>query len=161
MAVYRLSKLNRVFLKFSHETSKLRPGKNWKFLPLVLQRTEKVSLLAIIIINPYWPSLFLQDGWIWASYNFAFLLTLTSSRFHKNLKKNYVYPAILTSRLPWSVMHMWPIGLASSCMLARGFNLILPDKSERFVLALKMGPFWWVKYSPFFVSNLALINKGQ
>ena len=34
-------------------------------------------------------------------------------------------------------------------------------KSERFALALKMGPFLWVKYSPIFESNLAPLNQGQ
>ena len=35
------------------------------------------------------------------------------------------------------------------------------SKSERFVLALKIGPFRWVKYSPIFGSNLAPLNQGQ
>ena len=34
-------------------------------------------------------------------------------------------------------------------------------KSERSVLALKIGPFRWVKYSPIFESNLAPLNQGQ
>ena len=61
-------------------------------------------------------------------------------------------------------------GLASSCSLARTFNLTLKTlsngsgvhcKSERSVLALKMRLFWGVKYSPIFVSNLAPLNQGQ
>ena len=35
------------------------------------------------------------------------------------------------------------------------------SKSERSVLALKTGPFRWVKYSPIFGSNLASLNQGQ
>ena len=35
------------------------------------------------------------------------------------------------------------------------------SKSERSVLALKTGPFRWVKYSPIFGSNLAPLNQGQ
>ena len=38
---------------------------------------------------------------------------------------------------------------------------ILHSKSERSVLALKTGPFRWVKYSPIFGSNLATLNQGQ
>ena len=34
-------------------------------------------------------------------------------------------------------------------------------KSERSVLALKIGPFQWVKYSPIFESNLAPLNQGK
>ena len=34
-------------------------------------------------------------------------------------------------------------------------------KSERSVLALKIGPFRWVKYSPIFEYNLAPLNQGQ
>ena len=37
----------------------------------------------------------------------------------------------------------------------------LHSKSERSVLALKIGPFRWVKYSPFFESNLAPLNQSQ
>ena len=34
-------------------------------------------------------------------------------------------------------------------------------KWKRSVLALKMGPFGWVKYSPIFESNLAFLKSGQ
>ena len=34
-------------------------------------------------------------------------------------------------------------------------------KSERSVLAQKIAPFRWVKYSPIFESNLAPLNQGQ
>ena len=34
-------------------------------------------------------------------------------------------------------------------------------KAERSGLALKMGPFRWVKYSPILKSNLAALNQGQ
>ena len=35
------------------------------------------------------------------------------------------------------------------------------SKSERSVLAQKIEPFRWVKYSPIFESNLAPLNQGQ
>ena len=38
---------------------------------------------------------------------------------------------------------------------------IVHSKSERSVLALKTGPFRWVKYGPIFGSNLATLNQGQ
>ena len=38
---------------------------------------------------------------------------------------------------------------------------MIHSKSERSVLALKTGPFRWVKYSPIFGSNLAPLNQGQ
>ena len=40
-------------------------------------------------------------------------------------------------------------------------NQYTHSKSERSVLALNIGPFRWVKYSPIFESNLAPLNQGQ
>ena len=37
----------------------------------------------------------------------------------------------------------------------------LDTTSERPVLALKMGPFRWVKYSPISESNLGPLNQGR
>ena len=38
---------------------------------------------------------------------------------------------------------------------------LIHSQSERSVLALKIGPFRWVKYSPIFGPNLAPLNQGQ
>ena len=41
------------------------------------------------------------------------------------------------------------------------FLVELHSKSERSVLALNIGPFRWVKFSPILESNLAPLNQGQ
>ena len=45
---------------------------------------------------------------------------------------------------------------------SKSFNLCVKHcKSESSVLALNLGPFRWVKYSPIFESNLAPVNQRQ
>ena len=57
----------------------------------------------------------------------------------------------------------WYFAICSSAkfLLSASQTLYTDCKSERFVLALKMGPFRWVKYSPIFESNLPPLNQGQ
>ena len=68
------------------------------------------------IINPYWSSLFGQDGWILASFFFCMFMNLDSVSVHRHAKKELgQYPAILnlqdiirsvtwgTYRMKWKV----------------------------------------------------------
>ena len=64
-----------------------------------------------------------------------------------------------TARLGVGQTHGWHFRLTMLYLLRR-FQLV-HSKSERSVLALKIGPFRWVKYSPIFGSNLAPLNQGQ
>ena len=54
-----------------------------------------------------------------------------------------------------------PFKLSATYNRTQQLATLLHSKSERSVLAIKMGPFWWVKYSPIFESNLAPLNQGQ
>ena len=65
----------------------------------------------------------------------------------------------LTARLGVGQTHKWHFRLMMLYLLRR-FQLV-HSKTERSVLALKIGPLRWVNYSPIFESNLAPLNQGQ
>ena len=127
MAAYQLEKLNRVFLKFSHETFKLRAWNKLGISPadpetgaksFLFGHNNNKSLLTKLV-----PSRWLDIG-------LAFLLTSTSSRSINTQKRaisSYLdLPSAMVSNA--YVAHLTAnqnTGLASSCSLARGFNLTL------------------------------------
>ena len=131
MAAYQLEKLNRVFLKFSHETFKLRAWNKLRISPagpetrgnsFLLGHNNNKSLLTKLV-----PSRWLDIG-------LAFLLTSTSSRSINTQKRaisSYLdLPSAMVSNA--YVAHLTAnqnTGLASSCSLARGFNLTLKTLS--------------------------------
>ena len=163
-------KRNRVFLKFSHETFKLRA---WNKLGISPAGPETSGKRFLFGHNKSLSTKLIPSRWL--DIGLTFLLTSTSSRSINTQKRTISsYLDLLSAKVSNAyVVHLTAnqnTGLVSSCSLARGFNLTLrhlaPDmeyryKSERSVLALKMGLFWWVKYSPIFVSNLAPLNQGQ
>ena len=52
------------------------------------------------IINPYWPSLFSQDGWMLASFFFSEFMDLDFVSVHKHARKELgQYPAIFSEHL--------------------------------------------------------------
>ena len=103
MAAYQLEKLNRVFLKFSHETFKLRA---WNKLGISPADPETGAKSFLFCHNNNKSLLTKLVPSRWLDIDLTFSLTSTSSQ-SRTLKKE-LYPAILTSREPWSVMHMWP-----------------------------------------------------
>ena len=142
-------------MKFSHETFKLRAWNKLGISPASPDHeTRGNSFLFGHNNNKSLLKKFVPSRWL--DIGLAFLLTSTSSRSINTQKRTIssyldLLSAIVSNAYVAHLTANQNTGLASSCSLARGFNLTLKAfsvgygihcKSERSVLAVKMGLFW-------------------